>query len=106
MLSLEITPDDKEFVLAQGSSLTLICSGSSQANWALKRDDSTYYLNQLDENMKSRYKIFELDTTSVALNLTSVNWMHTGVYQCIDDISDEIKEVAVFVPGRVRLVSR
>ncbi|XP_043983991.1 platelet-derived growth factor receptor beta isoform X2 [Gambusia affinis] len=98
VLSLKITPDDKEFVLAQGSSLTLICSGSSQANWALKRDDSTYYLNQLDENMKSRYKIFELDTTSVALNLTSVNWMHTGVYQCIDDISDEIKEVAVFVP--------
>uniref|UniRef100_A0A3B5KVI0 receptor protein-tyrosine kinase n=1 Tax=Xiphophorus couchianus TaxID=32473 RepID=A0A3B5KVI0_9TELE len=91
-------PDDKEFVLAQGSSLTLICSGSSHAKWALKRDDSTYYLNQLDENMKSRYKIFELDTTSVALNLTSVSWVHTGVYQCVDDISDEIKEVAVFVP--------
>ncbi|XP_032410129.1 LOW QUALITY PROTEIN: platelet-derived growth factor receptor beta [Xiphophorus hellerii] len=96
--SLEITPDDKEFVLAQGSSLTLICSGSSHAKWALKRDDSTYYLNQLDENMKSRYKIFELDTTSVAVNLTSVSWVHTGVYQCVDDISDEIKEVAVFVP--------
>ncbi|XP_008418392.1 platelet-derived growth factor receptor beta [Poecilia reticulata] len=96
--SLEIIPDDKEFVLAQGSSLTLTCSGSSQAKWALKRDDSTYYLNQLDESMNSRYKMFEPDATSVALNLTSVSWMHTGVYQCVDDNADEIKEVAVFVP--------
>uniref|UniRef100_A0A3B3YJH5 receptor protein-tyrosine kinase n=1 Tax=Poecilia mexicana TaxID=48701 RepID=A0A3B3YJH5_9TELE len=96
--SLEITPDDKEFVLARGSSLTLTCSGSSQAKWALKKDDSTYYLNQLDENMKSRYKMFEPDATSVALNLTSVSWIHTGVYQCFDDVADEIQEVAVFVP--------
>uniref|UniRef100_A0A3P9N370 receptor protein-tyrosine kinase n=1 Tax=Poecilia reticulata TaxID=8081 RepID=A0A3P9N370_POERE len=75
----------RPFVLAQGSSLTLTCSGSSQAKW-------------LDESMNSRYKMFEPDATSVALNLTSVSWMHTGVYQCVDDNADEIKEVAVFVP--------
>uniref|UniRef100_A0A3Q2PI89 receptor protein-tyrosine kinase n=1 Tax=Fundulus heteroclitus TaxID=8078 RepID=A0A3Q2PI89_FUNHE len=76
---LEITPQDKEFVLVQGSSLTLTCSGSWEATWDLKRDDSPNAL-------------------TVALTLNNVNWEHTGVYQCYDPTSGETSEVVVLVP--------
>ncbi|KAM4733108.1 platelet-derived growth factor receptor beta isoform 1-T2 [Anableps anableps] len=96
---LEITPDNKEFVLAQGSSLTLTCSGSKQATWEFKRDDSTHYLDEIHENRNVQYKMFQLDAEeSVVLTLMSASWRHTGVYQCIDHASGEMKEVAVFVP--------
>ncbi|MED6289489.1 hypothetical protein CHARACLAT_003343, partial [Characodon lateralis] len=95
---LEITPPNKEFVLAQGSSLNLTCSGSLDASWEFKRDDSQRLLDERDENGNPKYIIFRSDPKSIALFLKSVSWKDTGVYQCIDHNSSETREVAVFVP--------
>uniref|UniRef100_A0A3Q4H9B1 receptor protein-tyrosine kinase n=1 Tax=Neolamprologus brichardi TaxID=32507 RepID=A0A3Q4H9B1_NEOBR len=84
---LEITPGDKEFVLAEGSSLTLTCSGSGETTWKFKMDDVPYF--QLEPS--------KLATSSV-LTLFNVSWKHTGVYQCIDQRTRDTEEVAVFVP--------
>uniref|UniRef100_A0A8C3A017 receptor protein-tyrosine kinase n=1 Tax=Cyclopterus lumpus TaxID=8103 RepID=A0A8C3A017_CYCLU len=82
---LEITPDDKELVLSEGSSLTLTCSGSEDTKWEFKRDDVPY-------------QIVQSSITSSVLTLWNVSWKHTGVYQCTDRHTGETKEVAVFVP--------
>uniref|UniRef100_A0A672YVZ5 receptor protein-tyrosine kinase n=1 Tax=Sphaeramia orbicularis TaxID=375764 RepID=A0A672YVZ5_9TELE len=75
---LDITPGDKDFVLTQGSSLTLTCTGLGETTWEFKRDD--------------------VGDTSSVLTLWDVSWKHTGVYQCIDRRTGETEEVAVFVP--------
>lgn len=101
---LEIIPDDKEFVLAQGSSLTFTCSASSQAMWDIKREDSAEYFDELNGKASARYTTFQSDAMTLALTLINVTWQHTGVYQCIDVISREIKEALVLVPGKIRFV--
>uniref|UniRef100_A0AAQ5XGZ5 receptor protein-tyrosine kinase n=1 Tax=Amphiprion ocellaris TaxID=80972 RepID=A0AAQ5XGZ5_AMPOC len=82
---VNITPDDKELVLAEGSSVSLTCSGSGDTTWEFKRDDVPY-------------QVVQTGTTSSVLTLWNVSWKHTGVYQCIDRLTGETKEVAVFVP--------
>ncbi|KAM4586511.1 platelet-derived growth factor receptor beta [Fundulus diaphanus] len=96
--SLEITPQDKEFVLVQGSSLTLTCSGSWEATWDLKRDDSPNALAELDDNGNPKATVVKTDAKTVALTLNNVSWEHTGVYQCYDPTSGETSEVLVLVP--------
>uniref|UniRef100_A0A672J2P1 receptor protein-tyrosine kinase n=1 Tax=Salarias fasciatus TaxID=181472 RepID=A0A672J2P1_SALFA len=81
---LEIRPADTELVLAEGASLTFTCSGSEETTWDFKRDDVPYFQVEPLQNG--------------ALTLLSVSWRHTGVYQCIDRLTGETKEVAVFVP--------
>lgn len=95
---LEITPEDKELVLAKGSSLTLTCSGSGLATWGFKREDVPYFQVEQLQNGHQSYEIVETNSTSSVLTLLSVSWKHTGVYQCFDRLTGETKEVAVFVP--------
>ncbi|XP_056295842.1 platelet-derived growth factor receptor beta [Pseudoliparis swirei] len=95
---LEITPDDKELVLAEGSSLTLTCSGSEDTTWEFKRDHVPYFQAEQVQNDGQSYQIVQSSVTSSVLTLWNVSWTHTGVYQCTDLLTGETKEVAVFVP--------
>ncbi|KAK9518020.1 hypothetical protein VZT92_023349 [Zoarces viviparus] len=95
---LEITPGDKELVLAEGSSLTLTCSGSEDTTWDFKRDDVPYFQAEQVQNDGQSYRIVQSNVTSSVLTLWNVSWKHTGVYQCTDRHTGETKEVAVFVP--------
>lgn len=96
---LEITPDDKELVLAEGTSLTLTCSGSGETVWDFKRDDVPYFQVEQVQNIGQSYQIVQSGVTTSVLTLLHVSWKHTGVYQCSDRLTGETKEVAVFVPG-------
>ncbi|XP_074503661.1 platelet-derived growth factor receptor beta isoform X2 [Sebastes fasciatus] len=95
---LEITPDDRELVLVKGSSLTLTCSGSGEPTWTFKRDDVPYFQAEQVQNGGQSYQIVQSSDTSSVLTLWNVSWKHTGVYQCIDRLTGESEEVAVFVP--------
>nr|XP_046261799.1 platelet-derived growth factor receptor beta [Scatophagus argus]XP_046261800.1 platelet-derived growth factor receptor beta [Scatophagus argus] len=95
---LEITPDDKELVLAQGSSVTITCSGSGETTWEFKREDVPYIQMEPFQNGGLSYQIMQSSAATSVLTLWNVSWKHTGVYQCIDRHSDETKEVVVFVP--------
>uniref|UniRef100_A0AAQ5Y6V7 receptor protein-tyrosine kinase n=1 Tax=Amphiprion ocellaris TaxID=80972 RepID=A0AAQ5Y6V7_AMPOC len=98
LFCLEITPDDKELVLAEGSSVSLTCSGSGDTTWEFKRDDVPYFQVEQVQNARQSYQVVQTGTTSSVLTLWNVSWKHTGVYQCIDRLTGETKEVAVFVP--------
>ncbi|XP_035506085.2 platelet-derived growth factor receptor beta [Scophthalmus maximus] len=95
---LEITPDDKEFILAKGSSLTLTCSSFGETTWEFKRDDVPYFQVEQVQNVGQSYQIVQSETTSSVLTLSNVSWKHTGVYLCVDRHTGETKEVLVFVP--------
>ncbi|XP_054453535.1 platelet-derived growth factor receptor beta isoform X2 [Anoplopoma fimbria] len=95
---LEITPDDRELVLAEGSSLTLTCSGSEDTRWEFKRDDVPYFQVEQVQSDGQSYQIVQSSVTSSVLTLRNVSWKHTGVYQCTDRHTEETKDVAVFVP--------
>ncbi|XP_042348927.1 platelet-derived growth factor receptor beta isoform X1 [Plectropomus leopardus] len=95
---LEITPDGTELVLAEGSSLTLTCSGSGDTIWEFKRDDVPYIQVEQAQTGGQSYQIVQSSTTSSVLTLNNVSWKHTGVYQCVDRHTGDTKEVAVFVP--------
>uniref|UniRef100_A0A3B4YXK0 receptor protein-tyrosine kinase n=1 Tax=Stegastes partitus TaxID=144197 RepID=A0A3B4YXK0_9TELE len=103
---LEITPDDKELVLAEGSSLTLNCSGSGETTWEFKKDDVPYFQVEQVPNGRQSYQIVQTDARSSVLTLWSVSWKSTGVYLCIDRHTGETKEVAVFVPPDVWFIER
>lgn len=98
LLCLEITPDDTELVLAEGSSLSLTCSGSGETTWEFKRDDVPYFQVEQVQNGRQSYQVVRTGATSSVLTLWNVSWKHTGVYQCFDQLTGETKEVAVFVP--------
>ncbi|XP_071314346.1 platelet-derived growth factor receptor beta [Trachinotus anak] len=95
---LEVTPDDKEHILDEGSSLTLTCSGSGETTWDFKRDDLPYFQVEEILNGGQNYQIVQSGSTSSVLTLWDVSWRHTGVYQCTDQHTGETKEVVVFVP--------
>ncbi|CAI5651989.1 unnamed protein product [Oreochromis niloticus] len=95
---LEITPGDKEFVLAKGSSLTLTCSGSGETTWKFKMDDVPYFQLEPSKPGHRSYEIVQSGATSSVLTLFNVSWKHTGVYQCVDQRTQDTEEVAVFVP--------
>uniref|UniRef100_UPI0037E75E15 platelet-derived growth factor receptor beta n=1 Tax=Semicossyphus pulcher TaxID=241346 RepID=UPI0037E75E15 len=98
---VEITPDVRELVLAEGSSLTLTCSGSGETTWDFKRDDVPYFQVERVQIGSQSYNIEQSSVTSSVLTLWNMSWKHTGVYQCIDRHTGESKEVAVFVPDSV-----
>ncbi|CAN9514948.1 unnamed protein product [Ophioblennius macclurei] len=97
---LEITPKDKELVLAEGLSFTLTCSGvgSEATTWEFKRDDVPYFQVEQLQNGRQSYEVAQ-NASASTLTLLNVSWKHTGVYQCVDMLTGETKEVAVFVPG-------
>nr|XP_057919429.1 platelet-derived growth factor receptor beta [Doryrhamphus excisus] len=95
---LEVTPRDGQIVLAEGSSLTLTCTGGGETTWAFKRDDVPYFQVEQSPNGVRSYKIEQNGANSSALSLWDVNWKHTGVYQCIDALTGETKDMVVFVP--------
>lgn len=102
---MEITPGDKEFVLAEGSSLSLTCSGSGATTWEFKREDVPYFQEEQVQNAFAgrNYEIVQNSDASSTLTLWSVSWKHTGVYRCTEERAGEMKEVAVFVPGEAWL---
>lgn len=101
---LEITPDDREIVLAAGSSLTLTCFGLGTVVWGFKKEDVPYFQVEQSQNGLpyggENYEVVQGSGASNALTLMNVSWKHTGVYQCNDMLTEETKEVAVFVPGQ------
>uniref|UniRef100_A0A7N8XWM8 receptor protein-tyrosine kinase n=1 Tax=Mastacembelus armatus TaxID=205130 RepID=A0A7N8XWM8_9TELE len=92
MCCLEITPEHKEFILDQGSSLNLTCSGSGNVTWEFKMGDQPFF--QVQNDCLSN----QIDASSCVLTLWNVSWSDTGVYQCTDSHTGETKELAVFVP--------
>lgn len=103
---LEITPDDKQFVLDNGSSLNLTCSGSGETAWKIKKedvpDDQTPFTSNIQGSEK--YQTVQSSATSTVLTLRNVSWKDAGVYQCTDRHTGETKEVPVFVPGEFCLL--
>lgn len=95
---LEITPVDKRFILAQGSSLALTCSGSEETTWEFKRDDIPYFQVDQVQHGKKSYQIVQSSDTTTVLTLWDVSWKHSGVYVCIDRLTGESQEAVVFVP--------
>lgn len=69
-----------------------------------KRDDVPYFQVEQIQNRRS-HQIVQSNATTSILTLWNVSWKHTGVYQCIEPYSDEIEEVAVFVPGEACFVT-
>ncbi|XP_019937957.2 platelet-derived growth factor receptor beta [Paralichthys olivaceus] len=98
LFCLEITPNDKELVLAKGSSLSFTCSGLRETTWEFKRDDVPYFQVEQVQNVGQSYEIMPNGATSSVLTLLNVSWKHTGVYLCVDQHTGETKEVVVFVP--------
>ncbi|XP_068596390.1 platelet-derived growth factor receptor beta [Brachionichthys hirsutus] len=95
---LAITPDHKELTLAEGSSLSIACSGSEEMTWEIKRDDvPNFQVEQVQNGRQILQNVQSSSKTSV-LTLWHVSWEDTGVYQCMDQSTGETKEVAVFVP--------
>ncbi|XP_011478536.1 platelet-derived growth factor receptor beta isoform X1 [Oryzias latipes] len=94
---LEVTPDEKEIVLAKGSELTLTCSGLMETTWEYKKDDVPYFQVEKDQESHQSYQSVNSGVFSSVLTLLKVSWQHTGVYQCINRHTKETKEVAVFV---------
>ncbi|XP_076021053.1 platelet-derived growth factor receptor beta [Genypterus blacodes] len=97
---VEITPGDREFVLAVGSSLSLTCSGSGPTTWEFKKEDVPYFQVEQIQNpfTGQNYEIVQNGDSSSTLTLWSVTWKHTGVYRCTEEHPGDMKEVAVFVP--------
>lgn len=98
---LEITPDDKELVLAKGSFLRITCSGLGETTWEFKNDGVPYFQVEQVHSSGQSYQIVQGNGTTSVLTLWNVNWKHTGVYQCNDRTTTETKEVAIFVPGEI-----
>ncbi|TWW54959.1 Platelet-derived growth factor receptor beta [Takifugu flavidus] len=94
---LKIVPEEKQLILAEGSSLSLTCAGSSETTWDLKSDDVPFFQMKA-ESSGLNYKIVQSNSTASVLTLWHVDWKNTGVYQCREQLTGEIKEVAVFVP--------
>lgn len=46
------------------------------------------------------YKIKKISTTSSVLDVWNLSWKDTGLYVCLDENTNEMKEVAIFVPGK------
>lgn len=91
---------DKRFILAQGSSLALTCSGSEETTWEFKRDDIPYFQVDQVQHGKKSYQIVQSSDTTTVLTLWDVSWKHSGVYVCIDRLTGESQEAVVFVPGK------
>ncbi|XP_074529985.1 platelet-derived growth factor receptor beta [Halichoeres trimaculatus] len=95
---VEITPNEGELVLSEGSSFSFTCSGSGEITWDFKRDDVPYIQVEQNQSGGQSYTIEQSGSTSSVLTLWNVSWKHTGVYQCLDQNTGETKEVSVFVP--------
>lgn len=95
---LRTVPDDNQLILAEGSSLSISCSGSGETTWVFKSDDVPFFQTEAKSGGLN-YKIVQSNRTTSVLTLWHVNWKYTGVYQCKDLLTKEIKEVAIFVPG-------
>ncbi|XP_029021293.1 platelet-derived growth factor receptor beta [Betta splendens] len=93
---LEITPGTGAFVLAEGSSLSLTCSGSGETTWRVKAESGPDAQVQIETN--EDYQVVRRGATATVLTLSNASWGHTGVYVCTDLHTGETKEVAVFVP--------
>uniref|UniRef100_A0A8C8HHL0 receptor protein-tyrosine kinase n=1 Tax=Oncorhynchus tshawytscha TaxID=74940 RepID=A0A8C8HHL0_ONCTS len=83
---VEISPSNSEVVMTPGDSMIFTCSSWGTVGWRFKRNDDIPYFGVENQN-----------TTSVLI-LDNVTWKHTGVYVCAEALTDEAREVAVFVP--------
>uniref|UniRef100_H3D9P7 receptor protein-tyrosine kinase n=1 Tax=Tetraodon nigroviridis TaxID=99883 RepID=H3D9P7_TETNG len=95
---LRMVPDDRRHILAEGSSLSITCSGSGETTWDFKSEDAPFFQMEAKSGGLN-YKIVQSNRTTSVLTLWHVNWKYTGVYQCKDVLTKEMEEVAIFVPG-------
>lgn len=105
MTCLKVVPDGAQLILAEGSSLSITCSGSGETTWDFKSEDVPFFQMEA-EGGGLNYKIVQSNRTTSVLTLWHVNWKYTGVYQCKDRLTAEIKEVAIFVPGEALFVNK
>ncbi|KAK2890740.1 hypothetical protein Q8A67_013383 [Cirrhinus molitorella] len=84
---LELSPSNTSVILSINSSFSITCSGWSNVTWRFKQEEKA-----------PEFHIEKPSPTSSVLSLEQVTWRHTGVYVCIDNGTNETKEVAVFVP--------
>lgn len=103
MTCLKVVPDDAQLILAEGSSLSITCSGSGETTWDFKSEDVPFFQMEAEG---LNYKIVQSNRTTSVLTLWHVNWKYTGVYQCKDRLTTEMKEVAIFVPGKALFVKK
>ncbi|CAG06278.1 unnamed protein product, partial [Tetraodon nigroviridis] len=94
---LRMVPDDRRHILAEGSSLSITCSGSGETTWDFKSEDAPFFQMEAKSGGLN-YKIVQSNRTTSVLTLWHVNWKYTGVYQCKDVLTKEMEEVAIFVP--------
>lgn len=99
---LKIVPEEKQLILAEGSSISITCTGSGETTWDFKSDDVPFF-QMKEESGGLNYKIVQSNRTTSVLTLWHVNWKYTGVYQCKDRLTKGMKEVAVFVPSKALL---
>ncbi|KAK3526699.1 hypothetical protein QTP70_032078 [Hemibagrus guttatus] len=86
---LELSPNMKEIILTANSSISITCSGWAPVSWHYKR--GVKVPEYRTENRSSTFSI---------LHLENVKWNHTGVYMCFENVSEEFREVAVYVPDK------
>lgn len=87
----------------EGSSISITCTGSGETTWDKSDSDDVPFFQMKEESGGLNYKIVQSNRTTSVLTLWHVNWKNTGVYQCKDRLTKEMKEVAVFVPSKALL---
>uniref|UniRef100_A0A671KVL7 receptor protein-tyrosine kinase n=1 Tax=Sinocyclocheilus anshuiensis TaxID=1608454 RepID=A0A671KVL7_9TELE len=84
---LELNPSITQVVLSINSSFSITCSGWSNVTWRFKREEKV-----------PEFHTEKRSPSSSVLSLEQVTWRHTGVYVCLENGTNETREVAVFVP--------
>uniref|UniRef100_A0A673GHB4 receptor protein-tyrosine kinase n=1 Tax=Sinocyclocheilus rhinocerous TaxID=307959 RepID=A0A673GHB4_9TELE len=84
---LELNPSVTQIILSINSSFSITCSGWSNVTWRFKREEKV-----------PEFHTEKRSPSSSILSLEQVTWRQTGVYVCLENGTNETREVAVFVP--------
>ncbi|XP_069030953.1 platelet-derived growth factor receptor beta-like isoform X1 [Embiotoca jacksoni] len=87
-VSLELQPSTSELLLNSSSNYTVVCSGWSQVTWRLPQD---FHVDGV---------VVDNQGSSSILQLFNATWKNSGRYTCEEALSDQIRNVDVFIPGR------
>ncbi|KAM4620445.1 platelet-derived growth factor receptor beta-like isoform 2-T2 [Polymixia lowei] len=86
--ALELNPSVSELLLRPDSSFTVVCSGWGQVAWQLPVRPPPDGVLLVDEGTRS------------LLQLHNATWKMSGNYICEEALSDQTKELDIFIPGR------
>uniref|UniRef100_A0AAZ3R6W4 Uncharacterized protein n=1 Tax=Oncorhynchus tshawytscha TaxID=74940 RepID=A0AAZ3R6W4_ONCTS len=87
VLLFSLFPSAPEVTLSTNSSFTVVCSGWSKVTWKSAHEPSLEGLSVEDRGIPSM------------LVLHNVTWRHSGNHVCEKPSTEEIKDIAVFVPN-------